>query len=78
MFVRSLKKSSFCLDLAKSMAAKGNSCSLIGRNSFPLKLLSPNDLSQSTNDVCEVLYKDSSVNLVPLKNMAVTKTNELV
>jgi len=42
------------------------------------KTISPNDLSPSTNDVCEVLYKDSSVNLVPLKDMAVTETTELV
>ena len=39
-------------------------------NTNPL-LTSSNDFVYSTNGVCEVLYKDSSFNLVRMKNMAV-------
>jgi hypothetical protein len=64
---------SFRPDALTSIAAKGNSFSLIGQF---LKILSetacPNKLEIGTNHIYKVLYDDCSFSFYPLTNMAAT------
>lgn len=72
---QSLKYSSLGLGWTKTWLPMANL--VYGWNVNILETVDQNDMLHNTNDVCEVLYKDSPFNLVPIKNMAAIETTNL-